>query len=82
MALEKNVSVDRVEVLGYGAVHVRTKIATVENGTEVDSSYHRHVIMPGDDYSKECDEVKTVCSKTHTADVIAAYQAATAAQGV
>lgn len=82
MALEKIVVVDRIEVVENGSVQVRTKTAIMEDGKQIGSTYHRHVIAPGADYSGEDARVQSICAATHTADVIAAYQAATAAQGV
>lgn len=82
MSLEKNVSVDQIEVVENGCVQVRTKIAIFENGQEISSSFHRHVIAPGDDYSQEDARVQAICAATHTPEVIDAYKAATAAQGV
>ena len=82
MALEKVVSVDRVEVLENGAVQVRTKTAIIEDGKQISGTFHRHVVAPGDDYSAEDARVQAICVTTHTADVIAAYKAAVAAQGV
>lgn len=35
--------------------------------------YHRRIINPGDDYSTEIEEIRSVCEKTHTPEVIAAY---------
>ncbi len=80
--LEKIKTVDMIEVVGSGHVHVRTKISIVEDGKQIGSSFHRHVIAPGDDYSNEYARVKAICKATHTAAVIAAYKAAQAAQGV
>lgn len=82
MALEKVVAVDRIEVVGNGCVQVRTKTAIIEDGEQISSTFHRHVIAPGDDYSSEDARVKAICAATHTAEVVAAYQAAKAAQGV
>lgn len=82
MALEKKVVVDLIEVLENGCVQVRTKTAILEDGVEISSKFHRHVIAPGDDYSKEDARVQAICAATHTADVIAAYKAAQDAQGV
>lgn len=80
--LEKIVSVDRIEAVQSGHVQVRTRISIVENGVEISSSFHRHVVAPGDDYSGEDARVKAICKATHTADVIAAYKAAQSAQGL
>jgi hypothetical protein len=82
MALEKIEIVDRIEVVESGVVQVRTKTAIMENGKQISGSYHRHTIAPGADYSAEDARVKAICAATHTADVIASYQAASAAQGV
>ena len=82
MSLEKVVSVDLIEVVENGSIQVRTKTAIKEDGKEISSQLHRHVVAPGDDYSGEDTRVKAICAATHTADVIAAYKAAIAAQGV
>jgi hypothetical protein len=74
--LEKVISVDRIEVVENGCVQVRTKTAIKEDGIEISSKFHRHVVAPGDDYSGECDKVKAICAATHTAAVVSAYQAA------
>lgn len=82
MALEKIAVVDRIEVVENGCVQVRTKTAIMEDGKQISGTYHRHVVAPGDDYSSEDARVQAICAATHTADVIAAYKAAVAAQGV
>jgi len=80
--LEKIISVDLIEVIESGAVQVRTKTAILENGKQISGSFHRHVVAPGDDYSKQDARVQAICKATHTAAVVSAYQAAQAAQGV
>ncbi len=80
--LEKVVSVDLIEVIENGCVQVRTKTAILENGTQISGAFHRHVVAPGDDYSKQEARVQAICKATHTAAVVAAYKAAQAAQGV
>jgi hypothetical protein len=82
MALEKVIIVDRIEVVENGIIQVRTKTAIMEDGQQISSSFHRHVIAPGNDYSAEDARVQAICAATHTAGVIAAYKAAIAAQGV
>ena len=79
MALEKITSVDLIEVLENGCIQVRTKTAIKEDGVEISSKFHRHVVAPGDDYSKQDARVKAICAATHTAAVVAAYKAAQAA---
>jgi hypothetical protein len=80
--LEKVTSVDLIEIIENGCIQVRTKTAIKEDGVEISSKFHRHVVVPGADYRGEDARVQAICAATHTADVIAAYKAASAAQGV
>ena len=82
MALTKHVSQDKIEIVGdYKAVQVRTKTAVMEDGIELSSGYHRHVVSAGDDYSNESAEVQAICAAVHTDAVVAAKAAHDAAQG-
>jgi hypothetical protein len=76
MSLEKIEVVDLIEVIENGTLQIRTKIAIKENGVEISSKFHRHVVAPGDDYSAEADKVQAICAAVHTTEVVAAYQAA------
>jgi hypothetical protein len=80
--LEKIVSVDLIEVIENGCIQVRTKTAIKEDGVEISSKFHRHVVAPGDDYSAEDSRVQAICAATHTPAVVSAYQAAQAAQTI
>ena len=76
MALEKVISEDKIEIVGdYKAVQVRTCTKVLEDGVELSSGYHRHVITAGQDYSGESAEVQAICAAVHTDAVIAAYEA-------
>ena len=75
MALEKQTVVDKMEVLEDGTIQVRTATRIVEDGAVISQSYHRHVVTPGADYSGEDARVQAICAATHTAEVIAAFQA-------
>ena len=76
MALEKQTVVDKTEVVENGCVQVRTATRIMEDGVQLSQSYHRHVVVPGADYSGEDARVQAICAATHTAEVVAAYQAA------
>jgi hypothetical protein len=82
MSLEKIEIVDCIEAIENGCVQVRTKTSIKEDGVEISSKFHRHVVAPGDDYSAEDARVKAICAATHTADVIAAYKAKLAEQQI
>lgn len=76
MSLEKQIVVDQIEVTESGIVQVRTATRIVEDGTVLSSSLHRHVVVPGDDYSGQDAKVQDICKTVQTKAVIAAYQAA------
>ena len=76
MALEKVISEDKIEIVGeFKAVQVRTCTKVLEDGEELSSGFHRHVVVAGQDYSNESAEVQAICAILHTDAVIAAYQA-------
>lgn len=76
MSLEKQTVVDLVETLESGVVQVRTATKIMDDGVEVSRTFHRHVIVPGQDYSQEDAKVQAICAAIQTPDVIAAYEAA------
>ena len=86
MALTKEVTQDRIEVCGpFKHIQVRTKTAVLEDGVELSSGFHRHVVSAGDDYSAESAEVQAICAAVHTDAVVeakAAHDAAALEQGV
>jgi len=73
MALEKVISVDLIEVIENGCIQVRTKTAIKEDGVEITNQLHRHVVVPGQDYSAEDAKVQAIAASIHTAEVIGAY---------
>ena len=74
--LEKQTVVDLIETVENGCVQVRTCTRIMENGRQLSGTFHRHVVAPGDDYSAEDAKVQAICAAVHTAEVVAAYQAA------
>ena len=76
MALEKVVTEDKIEICGeFKSVQIRTCTKVLEDGVELSSGYHRHVVTAGQDYSGESAEVQAICAVVHTAEVVAAYEA-------
>jgi hypothetical protein len=76
MSLSKTQIADSIDVAQNNFVQVRTKTTIVENGIEIASTFHRHVVAPGDDYRKEDAKVQAICAAVHTPEVVAAYKAA------
>ena len=63
MALSKVTVVDKIEVLEKGQVQVRTATRVLEDGVELSSSFHRHVVVP----SVKTGEVKNDAGEITTA---------------
>lgn len=74
MSLEKTETVDLIEITKNGTVQVRAKTLVFENGEQISSTFHRHMIVPGQDYSAEDSRVKAVCAAVHTPEVITKYK--------
>jgi hypothetical protein len=80
--LEKIEVVDLIEVIENGCIQVRTKTAIKEDGVEISSKFHRHVVVPGADYSAEDAKVQAIAASIHTAEVVTAYQEKLAEQQI
>ena len=73
MALTESIEYDKIEVVGqYKHVQVRKATVIKKDGTELTRSFHRYVLNPDADVSKEPAEVSAVCNAVWTADVKAA----------
>ena len=73
--LEKQIVVDLIEVIENSCVQVRTATRIMEDGKQISSTFHRHVVAPGDDYSAEDAKVQAIAASIHTPEVIATYKA-------
>ena len=79
--LEKQVTQDKIEVVSVGdwsVLQVRTKTAIIEDGVELSSSYHRHVLSPTDDLTAESVEVVAIANAVFTQEMKDAYTVAQA----
>ena len=75
MAITKRTEEDKIEVVGeFKMIQVRTATVIEEDGVEISRSYHRHVVGPNDDSSKESADVKAMVAQFHTDTVKAAYK--------
>ena len=81
--LEKVISEDKIEIVGeFKAVQVRTCTKVLEDGVELSSGFHRHLVNAGDDYSAESTEVQAICAAVHSDAVVASYAAYVAASAI
>lgn len=83
MAITKETVVDKIEVLEMGQVQVRTATKIMEDGKELNRSFHRHSLNPSvknvdtwedTDISSEDAKVQAICNATWTEQVKTAYQ--------
>ena len=95
MAINKTILVDKCEVVSLGSTYttnkwkvlqVRTATVIDEDGTELNKSYHRHVIMPGTltgvgltaititDVSGEDASVQAIAGAVFDANCLEAYR--------
>jgi len=75
MALDKQILIDRIEVVENGTVQVRQATIITEDGNQISRTYHRWCIVPSQDYSTQEQQVQDICKISHTPEVIAAYKA-------
>jgi hypothetical protein len=76
--LEKQTTIDRIEVLQDQTVAVRYILTITEDGNLLAQEIKGNYIRPGDDYSAEDAKVQAICAVVHTAEVVTAYQEAIA----
>ena len=79
MALSETQLEDRIEAVdcgGWKSIQVRTATVISRDGVEISRSFHRHLVSPSDDWSGESTEVQAMANLFHTAEAIAAYEAA------
>lgn len=75
MALEKQTTIDKIEVLENNIIQVRQITRILEDGNELSSSFHRWILTPGQDVSDQEDKVQSIANATWTQEVISAYEA-------
>ena len=79
MALTKQTVTGQIEVGELGTIGLRTDTVVLDDGVELNRSFHRKVLAPGDDVSGEDAKVQAVANAVWTDEVVAAYVAAQAA---
>ena len=75
-------TLDLIEIMRNDVIRVRVKTSVVSNDVEIAESFEHRVIVPGADVSDEDAKVQAIAAIIHTAEVIAAYEAAQAEQTI
>lgn len=75
MALNKEVKIDKMEIIGdWKAVQCRTATIITEEGVEISRNHSRHVLHPDMDISGESQETQDVCNVVWTDAVKKAWE--------
>jgi hypothetical protein len=79
MALEKKTVTGQIEVGENGSIGLRTDTVVLDDGVELNRSFHRKVLAPGDDVTGEDAKTQAVAGAVWTTEVVEAFAAAQAA---
>jgi archaellum component FlaF (FlaF/FlaG flagellin family) len=80
MSLTKTTAVDQTTVTENGIVLYREATTIFEDGVEISKKYHRSSLTPGQSLTGVPANVAAICNVAWTPEVVAAYEAAQAAQ--
>lgn len=77
-----NKKIKQYEIVGdFKHIQILEEIYNIEDNIVVSHEpNHRRVIAPGDDYSSESDEIKSICALLHTDEIVNSFKAQQAAQ--
>jgi hypothetical protein len=73
--LTEQTIIDKIEILEDCQIQVRQARRIFDDGKKIAETYHRHVLAPGDDISKEDPRVILVAKVFHTPEVVAQFRA-------
>ena len=81
MTLASSTVIDKVETMQDGTLQIRQAEIITKNGVEIARNFHRWVRHPGDTAAQsDPAPVPAIASAVWTQEVVAAYEAAVAAQ--
>ena len=75
-------TVDQITVTENGIVLYREATRILKDGEQIAQTYHRTSLTPAQDLTGQTANVVAICNVAWTDEVIAAYQAQIAQQGV
>ncbi len=74
MALSEIIKIDQIEIVETGSIQIRTATIIEKDGVEISRTFHRHVVHPNEDISKEDEKVQAIANVVWTDEVIEAYK--------
>lgn len=73
--ITKRIQFGMISILLDGQIQLREDTIIEENGKELSRTYHRRVLSPGDDTSKETDgRIQVIAGLLWTPEVIKAFK--------
>ena len=72
--ITERTEIGQITVLPSGLIQVRKDLVIESDGVEIARTFHRHVVNPGADLSKEDPRVANIAKVVHTPQVIASYK--------
>lgn len=79
MELAEEGVVDQITVTENGIVLYREATRIIEDGVQLTQTYHRSSLTPGQDLTSQPADVQAIAQAAWTPEVVAAYEAAQAA---
>lgn len=77
MTIEKQVVIDKIEVIENGTIQVRQNTRIVEDNKTIAETYARWTCAPGQDVSGQDQRIQDIAKVIWTPEVIASYEANT-----
>jgi len=74
--------IDQITVTENGVIQIREATRILKDGEQIAQTYHRTSLTPGQDLTGQPANVQAIATAAWTDEVIAAYQAQVAQQGI
>ena len=74
--------IDQITVTENGVIQIREATRILKDGDQIAQTFHRTSLTPGQDLTGQPANVQAIATAAWTDEVIAAYQAQVAQQGI
>jgi hypothetical protein len=74
--LEKQVAIDKIEIVENGIIQIRQVTRIIEDGAELSKSFHRWSLSPGQNIADQDARVQAVCNAIWTPELVSAFNTA------
>lgn len=74
MAYTEQEVIDNITILEDGKLQIRKATKVLKDGVEIAKSYHRHIVVPGEELTGQHSRVAAVARSIWTPEVIAEFR--------